>query len=103
MVPLDGRLFQQFICSFLTPNCIKFNSVLLLSTWAFLWQMQEKMIEIEELKKELVNAQMAASKARKLDDNFLQAPEVQRRVRSLDGCEADSSLKQLRAQVYYNM
>jgi hypothetical protein len=28
---------------------------------------------------------------------------VQRRVRSLDGCEADSSLKQLRAQVYYNM
>ncbi len=65
--------------------------------------MQEKMIEIEELKKELVNAQMAASKVRKLDDNFLQAPEVQRRVRSLDGCEADSSLKQLRAQVYHNM
>ncbi|CAM6033347.1 unnamed protein product [Sphagnum compactum] len=62
-------------------------------------KMQEKMIEIEELKKELVNAQMAASKVRKLDDNFLQAPEVQRRVRSLDGCEADSSLKQLRAQV----
>ncbi|CAN5975935.1 unnamed protein product [Sphagnum jensenii] len=62
-------------------------------------KMQEKMIEIEELKKELVNAQMAASKARKLDDNFLQAPEVQRRVRSLDGCEADSSLKQLRAQL----
>jgi hypothetical protein len=61
--------------------------------------MWKKMIEIEELKKELAHAQMAASKARKLDDKYQQVPEVERRVGSLDGCDVDSGFKQLRAQV----
>ncbi len=57
------------------------------------------MIEIEELKKELARAQMAGSKARKLDDKYQQVPEVERRVGSLDGCDDDSGFKQLRAEV----
>ncbi|CAK9205633.1 unnamed protein product [Sphagnum troendelagicum] len=47
---------------------------------------------------ELAHAQMAASKARKLDDKYQQVPEVERRVGSLDGFDVDSGFKQLRAQ-----
>ncbi|KAH8968815.1 hypothetical protein BDL97_02G001200 [Sphagnum fallax] len=61
-------------------------------------KMWEKMIEIEELKKELAHAQMAASKARKLDDKCQQVPEVERRVGTLGSCDVDSGFKQLRAQ-----
>ncbi|CAM6067276.1 unnamed protein product, partial [Sphagnum tenellum] len=46
-----------------------------LSTMVINSAMMEKMIEIEELKKELAHAQMAASKARKLDDKYQQVPE----------------------------
>lgn len=57
------------------------------------------MLEMEELKKEVACAQLAANKARKLEDTCHQGSE-DRRGKSLDGWELETNVKQLRAQVY---
>ena len=56
--------------------------------------MREKVLEMKELKEELVSAQSAVNKARKLDNGAYQSED--RRGKSLDGWESDGKL---RAQV----
>lgn len=56
------------------------------------------MLEMEELKKEVACAQLAANKARKLEDTCHHGSE-DRRGKSLDGWELETNVKQLRDQV----
>lgn len=59
--------------------------------------MQEKMLEMAELKEELAFTQSTVIKARKLGNVTNVVGD--KRGRSLDGWESDSNVQQLRAQV----
>ncbi|KAG0571893.1 hypothetical protein KC19_VG051600 [Ceratodon purpureus] len=54
-------------------------------------EMREKVLEMKELKEELVTAQSAVNKARKLDNGAYQSED--RRGKSLDGWESDGKLR----------
>jgi len=59
--------------------------------------MQEKMLEMTELKEELAFTQSTVMKARKLENVTNEVGD--KRGRSLDGWESDSNVQQLRAHV----
>lgn len=63
--------------------------------------MREKVLEMEDLKKEMAFMHSAANKARKLDNASHEAED--RRGRSLDGSDSFATVSHLRAQVQVNL